>query len=244
MSMAVELATVLAWLTHKVRKQVAANILGAVGAAFSSLLVLGITFAITYLVLLVAFRWAIPLHANQTRLWVCLGVLGFLFVANAFTNREELGEYSVSTFDNRPPVSFYLPSGGLVTNVNFMAPDTLQSLARMLIDIGCSGPRLTVLSWTCLQKAGQLKRLDLDGCAGVLTVLLNFGRKASFQSIYEACNWIDPVVVFPQLLLLDGVVLLPSEPAGLSLTDELRKQFRDETASPSPTTTDAGSDEA
>ena len=235
--MAVELATVLAWLTHKVRKQVAANLLGAVGAAFSSVLVLGISFAIVYLILLVAFRWAIPLQANQTRLWVCLGVLGFLFIANAVTNREELGEYSVSTFDNRPPVTFYLPSTGLVSNVNFMAPDTLRTLARMLIDIGCSGPRLAVLSFTCLQKAGQLKRLNLDGCAGVLTVLLNFGRKASFQSIYEACNWIDPVTVFSQVLLIDGVILLPSEPAGLSLTDEFRKQFKDETT-PKPAATE------
>ena len=57
----------------------------------------------------------------------------------------------------------------------------------------------------------------------VLTVLSRARGRMSFQEIVGAIEGLDPVRVLPQMRHIDGVLFLPSEPAGLTLSPELRQ---------------------
>jgi hypothetical protein len=78
-----------------------------------------------------------------------------------------------------------------------------------------------------MAKANRLRRLDVGNCGAVLTLLFAAGRKMGFQEITDALGeGFDPAWVFPQMTDLDGVLYLKTEPAGLTLTQELRDAIR------------------
>ena len=65
----------------------------------------------------------------------------------------------------------------------------------------------------------------MAGCASVIAVMHAVGRKMSFQEIVAAVEGLNPVMVFPQLHDIEGVLFLKAEPAGLALTDELKQEL-------------------
>lgn len=56
-------------------------------------------------------------------------------------------------------------------------------------------------------------------------------QRVPYSEIIQEVPGIDPTRTFPDLAKVDGIVVLTSEPAGLSLNDQLRselKQFKEE----------------
>jgi len=153
-------------------------------------------------------------------------VIILLFVAQAHTSREYWSEYSVETVGGGPVVTFYLPCVGVGSNVNPLAPKSVRSAAKLIIDCLLTGPRLLSVAGNEIRKASRLKSIDRGACAEVLALLLGAGRKMSFQEIVELCPGLNPVTIFPQLRDVDGVLFLQSAPAGLTMSAELKEALR------------------
>jgi hypothetical protein len=78
-----------------------------------------------------------------------------------------------------------------------------------------------------LGRARQLSSLDAEGCAAVLTLLAKKGGRVPFTDLIPAVPaGHDPEAVLEQVQVIDGVMVLPSEPAGMTLVSELRSEIR------------------
>src|SRR5262249_42691324 len=136
-------------------------------------------------------------------------LIPLLFWGNARTSREYLSEYSVTTGTTSDEVvNFYLPGVGTVSNVNPLAPDTIHTGAKMITYILYSGPRVVSSAFRLVGKCLRLRRVDLETCGAVIAALFTARRKLSFQEIVDAVPGIDPVVIFPQLHEIPGVMFL------------------------------------
>jgi hypothetical protein len=153
-----------------------------------------------------------------------------LFWGNGRTSREYLSEYSVTTGTaSNEVVNFYLPGVGLASNVNPLAPNTIHSGVKIITDFLYSGPRVMMSAFRTVAKAGRLRKIDVGNCGAVITVLFAAGRKLGFQEITDALGeGFDAARVFPQMADIGGILFLKAEPAGLTLTQELRDAIRAE----------------
>jgi hypothetical protein len=97
--------------------------------------------------------------------------------------------------------------------------------SRMIADLLFAGPRLVTAALSAFKKAGRLVRLDAEGCSRVLALLLSRNARFSCEDVSQLAGVPDSAKVFRQIRDLDGVVFLESEPAGLSLTSELREEL-------------------
>lgn len=210
------------WLRTWVRSQVALNLFGGVATVLGGFVLLLLTWGMVYIVSLFACGpWLGYHHWIHTVLGLIL--IPALFWGNARTSREYLSEYSVSVgTTSQQVVNFYMPGVGLVSNVNPLAPGTIHAGAKMLTDCLYSGPRVVLAGFRMLRRSRTIQKIDIDGCAAVLSVLFVACRKVSFQEIVNAVDWINPVEVFPQVQSIEGIVFLGGEPPGLTLTQELR----------------------
>ena len=215
-------ASVEAWLTRKVARESALSLLGSVGLFLASALVLFITFWIVY-----GFLWFIGFQfrhwfaiPHMVRIGVGLLVLVLLFIGNAQTDPEYLSEFSLTPgLTGDQAVVFYLPALGVVS------PDQTRNAAKMITELGFSGPRLAVAAWRAARKAKRLRQLDVPHAAEVLAVLLSARGKVSFSELLPQIGKHDPARVFVALHDIEGVVFLQSPPQGMSLTQDLRAEF-------------------
>jgi hypothetical protein len=219
-------APITGWLRTWVRSQVVLNLAGGVAVLLLGALLLLLTWAMVYLVSIFALGPWLGYH-HWCHSVAGLVLIPLLFWGNARTSREYLSEYSVIVgTSSETVVNFYLPGVGLVSNVNPLAPATIHAGAKMITDCLYVGPRAVVKAFHMFSHAMKLRRMDLDGCGAVLTVLFSVQRKLSFQEIVASVDWMNPAVVFPQLHWVDGVIFLAAEPAGLTLSQEFRQTLR------------------
>lgn len=213
------------WLSRRVRVQSAQNILAGFLTLLGGIAILAATWGLCYLVSIVAFGSWIG-HRHWFHSVIGLVIVPLLFIGNARTSREYLSEYSVTTGTaSGAVVNFYLPGIGLGSTVNPLAPDTMHTGVKMITDCLYVGPRTVTAAIRLVRKGVGLRRIDVDGCAAVIAVLLATGRKLSFQEIAESIEGLNPVRVFPQLGQIDGVVFLNAQPAGLTLASDLRQEL-------------------
>jgi len=201
------------------------NVLGGGLSLLGGLAILAATWGLIYLISLFALGpWLGYRHwIHSAAGWV---IIPTLFWGNARTSREYLTEYSVSvgtTFDT--VVDFYLPGIGMASNVNPLAPDTIHTGVKMITDCLYCGPRVVMSGVKTLGKANRIRRLDVEACGAVIAALLATNRKLAFQEIVNKVGSIDPPLVFSQLHDIDGVIFLHAEPAGLTLSRELRQEL-------------------
>jgi hypothetical protein len=218
---------VIEWLHKWVRKQSLLNHLGGLGLLLAGAGILLATWGLCYVVSLFALG---PWLGYHHRIHSLLGVfiLPLLFWGNARTSREYLSEFSVSVGTaSSEVVSFYIPGIGMASNVNPLAPGTIHALTKIMVDCLYRGPRVVVAGFKTLARAVRLRRIDSASCGTVLAVLLAAGRKMSFQEIVNSVEGLNPVHVFPQLRDVEGVLFLNAEPAGLTLSQDLRQELRE-----------------
>src|ERR1044071_1863513 len=229
-----EHSSVQRWLKRRITRDAAGNVFLALLALAAGAVVLTITFFFTYPIVwfginlgvsgLSRLLFNLPLHvAFPTILLVCWLTLVLLFVGNATTNREDLANLPKRNY------TAYPSGAGLLGALGFLLAYPGAS-SRLIVDILFTGPRLVVAAWNATKKACRLLRMDADGCARVLAVLPSRNGHFSLDELMEWSGLADGSRVFQQLRDIDGVVFLHSEPAGMSLTAELRQELRAITA--------------
>ncbi len=222
-------SSITTWLQKKLKRdRLCAWAIGW-GCLLAGCAILALTWGFAYMTSLVALGRLMGYHhwLIYTLPWL---LLPLLFWGNARTSREYLSEYSVSAANGSGEVvSFYLPGVGLVSNVNPLAPETIHAGTKIITDILFTGPRVFMAGCRSLGKAVRIGRIDVGNCGAVVTLLMLTGRKMGFQDIVNALGeGFDPATIFPQMALIDGVLFLQAEPAGLTLTQDLRDAIRQE----------------
>jgi predicted RNA-binding Zn-ribbon protein involved in translation (DUF1610 family) len=101
----------------------------------------------------------------------------------------------------------------------------LSFLWAVLLDLLHSGPRMLLFAGRQLGQRRALKAMDQDVCGDVLNLLHCNDHRVSFAHLQEFVPEFEIDRHLPQLLLLRGILHLPSEPPGLSLGTDLRKQL-------------------
>lgn len=114
-----------------------------------------------------------------------------------------------------------------VSRVDWRASENIGPLLAflwaLLLDLLHSGPRMITHATDRLTARRQLRGIDQDTCARVLSLLHCSEHRVSFAEMSEFNPGFDQDTHVPQLLLLPGILHLPSEPPGLSLSTDLRK---------------------
>jgi hypothetical protein len=216
---------IIEWLRKWIRTQFRLNVLGGGLGLVGGLAILAATWGLIYVVSLFALGpWLGFRHwIHSAAGWV---IIPALFWGNARTSREYLSEYSVTVGTTSDTVvNFYLPGIGMASNVNPLAPGTIHTGVKMITDCLYCGPRVVMSGFKTLRKANRLRHLDVEACGAVIAVLLAAHRKLAFQQIVIQVGSVDPARVFPQLRDIEGVIFLQAEPAGLTLSQELRQEL-------------------
>jgi len=214
------------WLEKKARSQARLSLLAAGLLFLLGLVVLSLTFGVIYLVIGCAFDWAIP-HSPSTRMIASLIVLGLLFVGNATTDRAYLESFSFSTgTSEQKPVSIYVPTVGMASTINPLAPDSAHSFVKVITIFLYTGPRLVTGAVRMWGRARRFRRMDLTGLGAVLELLYRKDKRVPFEEIAAAVppgHYVGPIV--QQLRELDAVLFLKSAPPGLALTSDFRLEM-------------------
>ncbi len=214
------------WFSAKHKQMVLLSVFGAVGLFLLGGLLLYVTFWVTYGITSYCVHWFMPLSHMGLSVWSIV-FIGLLFWGNHRTDRSYLDRAEAG--------------GGLIHGLMIMvsAMDTFGNaqrltrsegvssgtFVRLCVTVLYSGPRCIVGAVRLIRRWRFLTTLDVPGCCDVLAVLLANPGRVPFEKLGEECPNTDTQRACAALMLIDGVVNLPSKPAGLTLTDTLREQI-------------------
>ena len=201
------------WLKKRLSQEIAGHLFVGLVCAILGLIALAITLG----GILFLFLWldhALPLAWRQIPygareiFWVVLSILSVtgLFLVNPPVDNLE---YFFRTYRPSDP-----------------SPDPFQTWPKIIFEILLIAPRLLKTALGLFHKSLRLARFDLILGAAILDLLALRGARVSFREITVQFPGLNPAKIFPQFRDLEGVVFLIKEPAGLSLTEELRKEIR------------------
>jgi len=88
-----------------------------------------------------------------------------------------------------------------------------------------TGPQWLASAISMFYKSVTLTRMDIGSCAKILLVLFEKGSRVSFIELAKLVPEMNGVKIFPQLRDIAGVIFLQSEPSGISITSELRREL-------------------
>jgi hypothetical protein len=215
------------WLTSYLARKRLEALLTGIGLAFAAAVVLFITFWIIYLVVVLATFSLFPL-SHETRLIVSATALGLLFIGNATADRRQLESYSFTTgTSHSKPVTLHVPFLGAGSTINPLAPDSIHSQIKVLASIVCFGPRLAAAALRSVVRLWRLSRIEIEGCAAVMSTLSAADGPVPFPELAQVLpGGHDPSIILAQVQEVPGVRLVTSEPAGLSLYSDLRKEMQ------------------
>jgi hypothetical protein len=213
-------ATVESWLENHAVRHAWLSIAGSAASLLGGIVVLYITYWFVTLLMWMVFDWLVPSpEAKATATWI---VLGLLFVGYFTANWQHLENLE---FESRGKL-FTARLAGLAAGSPFLnlaaGPKTAHSFVKVISATVLLGPGLVVTSWRLLVRAKRLFLLDTAACAKPIAAVLKAGRKVPLDDLADKHPHIDWEQVLPQLCLIDGVVILRSEPVGVAITDGLR----------------------
>jgi hypothetical protein len=209
------------WLTGYVRQQTLLGLAGAVASLLCGIVVLFITYWLVLMLMWLFFDWLAPSSQSKTMAtWI---VMGLLFVAYGTANWQHLDNLQ---FESRGRLCSARVAGN-ITGSSFMnlaaGPQTAHSFVKIISVTLLLGPGLVVTCGRLLVRTLRLARLDTDACARLIAAVLKAGRKVPLEELAGKHPNVDWERVLPQLCLIDGVVILRSEPVGVVVTDGLRE---------------------
>lgn len=215
------------WLRRRTRAWPIEYGLGFLGVFFAGALALFFTFWLIYVVFMFGFTWIVP-HDHSTRLWLCLGVIVFLFISDALVDRRKIETLNIQFLGGAKDYqALYIPYVGGVSNINWFSTDTMHSYVRMWVGVLCTGPRLITESFHFLACGLRLASIDVPACAALLAAMVHRdGRVAIKDLVEELPPNSDPVKVLTQIQQIRGVLILRSEPIGMTLVTEFRNELR------------------
>jgi len=211
-----------AWLRKKRTSEAWTSVDVSLLALAGGLIVLALTFWFTYAIIFIGWTGVSALFdllfsrlvrlTHEQRLFVSGIFLLLLFVGNARTSREYLGDY---------PRRNYNPLAHRAGPFALLAyPGTS---AKMITDRLYTGPRLVTAARSFVRRVFRLLALDAAGCAHVLAYLLEKRAAVSNEELAETFAGWNLGKLISQLANIEGVVFLE---LGVSLTDELRTELR------------------
>lgn len=215
---------IIEWVRRHARTQAFMLSIGSIALLLGGVLILVATWGITSLISFQTLGWWIG-HDHWIHTKLGLFLIPLLFWGNVRTSREYLSDLKVAPGPGSDKVVVICTGDGIVSNVNPLAPETINTVTKIITDCLYVGPRTVVSSYRTMRKAVRLLRLDAESCGRVLALLLAAGGKVCFQQIAQNIDGLDPVHTFPQLRDIEGVIFLQKDPAGLSLTSRLREEL-------------------
>ena len=209
------------FLRRRVRNAAILNALGSVVALVAGSVAVVLTFWAVYGAIYFGFQWLVP-HSHQTRLLVAAAFVVLLFIGNARTSREYLTTYEVDTIDGREPYTFQVPELGVLSNLNFFSPNTINSLTKVLAQLMFIGPQWITAAFRLASQAAFLRRLPLAACAQLVEKLRQHAGRVPFTTLLPSGHDETSAGTLRDLLTLDAIQLLDGPPAGAMLTSTFR----------------------
>ena len=201
------------WLTAWRRKSIFFCILSAIGGLLFAVALLAMAWVIVF-----AVSVNVMISGGRIHAIIATAALPLLFVGSALISQDSLEKYSVTP--RREEGS--LTGRGLIA---LLSPRNIIAIIKITADVLFSGPRVAIWSAKQAFLAFAIVRIDVVGCAAVLDLIYRTGHRMSYQEISGAVAGLNPVKVFNQLRLLDGVLFLTSDPPGLALESELKEEL-------------------
>lgn len=118
---------------------------------------------------------------------------------------------------------FYLPQVDWRASENIGV--VIGIIWAVLLDLVYSGPRLIRFAQERLQLRRELGDLDQQICGDVLEVIHRRDRRISFTDLESKVPGFSEAHHMGQMMLIKGILHLPSDPPGLSINSELMKEF-------------------
>ena len=212
------------FLRRRVRNAAILNALGSVVALVAGCVAVVLTFWAVYGAIYLGFQWFVP-HSHQTRLLIAAAFVLLLFIGNARTSREYLTTYEVDTIDGREPYTFHVPELGLLSNLNFFSPNTINSLTKVLTQLMFIGPQWLAAAGRLASQAASLRRLQLEACGHLIEKLRQHTGRVPFTALLLAGHDETSATALKELLMLDAIQLLASPPPGAMLTSVFREEL-------------------
>jgi len=203
---------VKAWYTESVRRRVRngriAMVLGLVLMPVALAVAAGLVYALLH-----GFgrRREEPL-SSTTCLWISLAIIPLMFIGNRCTPRRNLMDERMS---EGPSDSF----GGHYSRRG-------EVYFQFILWIMFAGPRLLDWALECFREARRLQQQDTHSCAAILWLMLTRGKKVPYEDLEREIPWLNVATALPEVRLIPGVVSLETQPAGLSMTQDLRENIR------------------
>jgi hypothetical protein len=209
------------WLSEWAKKQGRLCALTGLGASLLAAFLLSITYYVIFFffaLFIFDLEW---MFESWLGIAIPLAVIALLFWTEWRAPSEYFGDIKVHPVGSDRVI--VIP--GLGANINPLAPSTINSAAKIISDVLCAAPRATKGAISLLRRATRLKKVSIEQCAAVLTVLFQAGGKKTYQEITDGVEGVDLASTIPAMRDIDGVVFFSTEPAGMSLTQELREEL-------------------
>ncbi|HXI70878.1 MAG TPA: hypothetical protein VNN22_11040 [Verrucomicrobiae bacterium] len=218
------LGSIKIWLKKNKSDKIIKKYFEAGLSLFGGIIVLFITFWLTYFVVWLASSgffsvyelfFGTKLKLGSNYLLIISGIfIMMLFVQYLRMDPWSWGRYSQEEFDVdarlRSDVRELMPSVDMLEH----SGNTAKAIADVLV----TGPRLLMGSLSRLKEISQIKHIKVDKCAEALTFIYSRTDSVSYED-FHAAGFGEQL---QQMKGIDGVSFLKS---GLLLSDELRNEF-------------------
>jgi len=218
------------FLRTRVCRTVLLHAFGSLATLVFGAVALVITFWFVYGAIWFGFQWCLP-HSHQTRLLISAAFLVILFIGNARTDRDYLNSYEVETVDGREPYTIDVPEVGILSNLNFLSPATINSLTKVIAQLLFIGPQLISASWRLAFRSAQLARIEAASAARVVERLQSRKGRVPFAELIPAVGGEIMDAALRDLRMLDAIQFLDSPPPGVMLTTAFRETIARESGS-------------
>jgi hypothetical protein len=101
----------------------------------------------------------------------------------------------------------------------------LHPAVRFVLNLFLLAPRLFALGRQMWRRSQRVKTLDLEGVAAALDALMQAGNRVAIGDLIQEFPDRDPQRLLGDLTSLDGVILLSSEPPGLTLAPSVAEDY-------------------
>lgn len=221
------------WLRRTLRTATVWNVLAAAGCFLGGLLILYVSFWVTFGVL-----WFIStsfLHLSHLVLLILASAFMTLVVVigarQNWADLDPLARQVRLAKDMDITLTPYNRYGmSYSTNAVTAGMFEIRSLASAINFILCGGVKLVFGAVAMLRQVQRLKAIEVDECARVIALLLANPGRQSFEEIVRKLPGLNPVRTFDDLRYIAGVLFLSKDPAGLTLLPELRNELNQASA--------------
>jgi hypothetical protein len=210
------------WLASKLRAQGRSSMIAGVCLMALGLAVLFLQFWVVY-----GFVWIVSQSglSHWGRIFYALVGTGLLFLGNKFASTDELDALQLKLEPNRFISSVQLRSVGYGALSAFSSFENAPGLVKFVTIPLFMGPRIIMAAVGMIRQGMALKDFDHLACGRVLNSIIRAGKRVSFEQLGEKFSELDLERIVPQLMLLDGVILLKSEPIGLTIGPDMIEEF-------------------